>query len=154
MKQQGQEDNMSRSKPGTAGPLSANAEFDESKMRAFAKHFFDSAESDDKDNFLACFAPEAIIWINTGELELTPSQTAEVLMVQLSGAITDKKYEQRRVNVFPGGFVERHLLCGTRKTDGYRVEMPACLVIEVNDEGKITRIDNYEDSAKAAEFYE
>ena len=140
-------------KMGTVGPLLAHSGFNESKMRAFAKHFFDLAEADDKDNFLACFIPEATVWINTGELKLTPGETAEVLMAQLSGVITDKRYEQRRVDVFPGGFVERHLLSGTRKTDGVRVEMPACLVIEVNDEGKITKIDNYEDSAKAAEFY-
>lgn len=127
--------------------------FDEPEMKTLAKRFFDLAESDEKDEFLACFAPDAMIWINTGEMELTSDEIAEVLMVKLSGVVTDKKYEQRRVNAFPGGFVERHLLCGTRKSDGYRVEMPACLVIEVNDEGEITRLDNYEDSAKAAEFY-
>jgi ketosteroid isomerase-like protein len=53
--------------------------------------------------------------------------------------------------VFPGGFVQQHVLRGTRKHDGERLALPACIVCAVKD-GKITRLDEYFDSARVAEF--
>jgi ketosteroid isomerase-like protein len=54
------------------------------------------------------------------------------------------------VHTFDGGFVHQHVLSGTRK-DGARLSLPACLVCEVKD-GRITRLDEYFDSARVAEF--
>lgn len=126
--------------------------FDESKMQALAKRFFDLVEENDWDGFVACYAPDAKIWNNTDEdKQLAPREIA-VILQQFDSLLTDKKYEQRQLYVFSGGFVQRHMLCGTRKTDGRRVEMPVCQVNEVT-EGKITRTYDFIDSAKLAEFF-
>jgi ketosteroid isomerase-like protein len=47
--------------------------------------------------------------------------------------------------------VQQHVLRGTRALDGVRVALPACIVCAVKD-GKITRLDEYFDSARVAEF--
>jgi ketosteroid isomerase-like protein len=125
-------------------------EFDEASIRALAKHLFDSVEASDMDGFISCFAPEAQIWNNTDQKQVTPEEMSGILG-RLDSLATDKRYEQRRLDVFPGGFVQRHMLCGTRKVDSQRIEMPACLVAEVVN-GKIIRTYDYVDSAKAAEF--
>jgi hypothetical protein len=52
--------------------------------------------------------------------------------------------------VFEGGFVHQHELRGVR-ADGVKLALPACLVCLVKD-GKITRLDEYFDSARVAEF--
>ena len=125
-------------------------EMDEAPMRTLAKRLFDSVEASDVDGFVACFVPGAQIWNNTDQKEITPKQMSEILG-RLDDLATDKRYERRQLNVFPGGFVQRHMLCGTRKSDGKRIEMPACLIAEVVN-GRIVRTYDYVDSAKAAEF--
>ena len=57
----------------------------------------------------------------------------------------------RRLEVFPGGFVQQHLLKGRRVTDGLPVQLPACVIAYVR-EGRITRLDEYLDSAHVADF--
>jgi ketosteroid isomerase-like protein len=52
--------------------------------------------------------------------------------------------------VFDGGFTHQHELQGVRR-DGVRVHLAACIVCQVAD-GKITRLDEYFDSAQVAEF--
>jgi ketosteroid isomerase-like protein len=65
--------------------------------------------------------------------------------------VVDRAYVDRRLAVFPTGFVQQHVLRGTRTQDGVVVELPACLVAEVAD-GRITRLDGYFDSAHVAEL--
>ncbi|MBB4632731.1 nuclear transport factor 2 family protein [Sphingosinicella soli] len=46
--------------------------------------------------------------------------------------------------------MQQHTLYGTRQ-DGERLTLPACMVCRVEN-GKITRLDEYFDSARVAEF--
>jgi ketosteroid isomerase-like protein len=122
---------------------------EDTETLALAKRFFDCVERGDIEGLLACYAPDARIWHNTDEAEEGPADNG----VTLSGfvkRIADRVYGERRVHAFPGGFVHQHVLAGTRK-DGVRVTLPACIVCEVKG-GKITRLDEYFDSARVAEF--
>jgi ketosteroid isomerase-like protein len=116
---------------------------------ALAKRFFDCAETGDIDGLAACYAPYAKIWHNTDEVEQTPADNAATLKGFVS-RISDRVYGERRLHVFPGGFVQQHVLQGTRQ-DGVRLALPAVLVCLVED-GKIVRLDEYFDSARVAEF--
>lgn len=120
------------------------------EMRALAKRFFDCVEAGDVDGLVACYAPDARIWHNTDRLEQTPAEN-EATLKGMVKRISDRVYAHRRLQVFPGGFVQQHVLQGTRIHDGVRVELPACIVCEVKD-GRITRLDEYFDSATVAEF--
>jgi len=119
-------------------------------IRALAKRFFDCVEAGDVDGLVACYASDARIWHNTDRLEQTPSDN-EATLKGLVKRIGERVYADRRLQVFPGGFVQQHVLQGVRLHDGVRVELPACIVCEVKD-GRITRLDEYFDSAGVAEF--
>ena len=119
-------------------------------MRALAKSFFDCVEAGDIDGLVACYAPNAKIWHNTDEQIQGPEDNKKTLAGMVT-RILDRVYDNRRVEVFPGGFLQQHVLRGTRKHDGVRLALPACIICQVED-GKITRLDEYFDSARVAEF--
>ena len=119
-------------------------------MRALAKRFFDCVEAGDIDGLVACYAPDAKIWHNTDEQIQGPEDNKKTLAGMVT-RILDRVYDNRRVEVFPGGFLQQHVLRGTRKHDGVRLALPACIICQVED-GKITRLDEYFASARVAEF--
>lgn len=121
----------------------------EADMRALAERFFDAVEAGDIDTVHACYAPEAKIWHNTDEREQTRDENAQTLRGFVE-RIPTRNYAKRRLSVFEGGFTHQHELQGVRR-DGARVHLPACIVCQVVD-GKITRLDEYFDSAQVAEF--
>jgi ketosteroid isomerase-like protein len=124
--------------------------FDGEAMRSFATRYFDLMQAGDLDEVLRCYAPDARIWHNTDGIEESPEEN--VARLAASGTrVVDRVYVDRRLEVFPNGFVQQHVLRGTRVVDGAVVELPACLVAEVRD-GRITRLDGYFDSAAVAEF--
>lgn len=117
---------------------------------ALAKRFFDCVEAGDIEGLVACYAPDAKIWHNTDQLEQTPDDNRKTLAGMVT-RITDRVYDNRRVSVTADGFVQQHVLRGTRAHDGERLSLPACIVCQVKD-GRITRLDEYFDSAHVAEF--
>lgn len=121
----------------------------DAEMHALAKRFFDSVEQGDIAALKDCYAPDARIWHNTDELEQSPDDNVETLKGFVK-RISRRVYAKRRVRLFDGGFVQQHELQGVR-ADGVAVTLPACIVCEVKD-GKITRLDEYFDSARVAEF--
>lgn len=122
----------------------------ETEMRAFIKGFFDAIEQGDIAAMQACFTPDAEIWHNTDEVIVTPADTAKTLSGMVA-RISNRRYADRQVAVFPGGFVQQHVLQGNRTHDGVAVRLPCCIVCRVEN-GLITRLDEYFDSAHVAEF--
>lgn len=120
------------------------------QMRAFAKRFFDAIEQGDIAAMQESFTPDAAIWHNTDGVIVSPAQTAETLKGMVA-RISDRSYADRRVQVFPGGFVQQHTLQGTRTHDDAPVRLPCAIICTVPD-GKITRLDEYFDSAHVAQF--
>lgn len=122
---------------------------DDATVRALAERFFDAIEAGDIDAVMACYAPDAAIWHNTDGETQTPAQNRRTL-VGLIGNYSDRRYRDRRLDIFSGGFVQQHVLTATR-ADGAAVALPACLVCAVQG-GRITRLDEYFDSAHVAAF--
>ncbi len=121
----------------------------ENEIRALAKRFFDAVEAGDVDTVRASYTDDCPIWHNTDSIEQTPDDNANTLR-GMTQRISERNYSDRRLETFPGGFVQQHVLKGVRK-DGSRVEMPVCIVCRVRD-GKISRLDEYFDSVHVAEF--
>ena len=123
---------------------------DESKeILSLAKSFFDGLEQGDISILRRVYAPDVEIWHNTDGLIQTLEENETTLKGFVS-RISDRKYSQRRTDAFPGGFVQQHVLTGVRK-DGEKVSLPACIVCQVKN-GKITRLDEYFDSAAVEQF--
>ncbi len=117
------------------------------EIEALAKRFFDSIERGSIDAVLGIYAPNAVIWHNTDSQETTPAENAAVL-ADFIERISERRYENRRLDVFPGGFVHQHVLTGVRR-DGRRLRLQACLICRVEG-GRITRLDEYFDSVAVA----
>lgn len=120
------------------------------EMRAFATGFFDAIERGDIEAMESSFTPDAAIWHNTDELIVSPAQTA-VTLAGMIQRIKEPTYSDRRLSVFPGGFVQQHVLVGRRAQDDVEVRLPCAIVCKV-DGGKIIRLDEYFDSAHVAQF--
>ena len=121
----------------------------ETDTRALAKRFFDAVESGDIAALHGCYAPDAKIWHNTDDAEQSRDDNAETLKGFVQ-RISNRVYANRRLHAFEGGFVQQHELTGVR-ADGVAVRLTACIVCAVED-GRITRLDEYFDSAQVAQF--
>jgi ketosteroid isomerase-like protein len=115
-----------------------------------AKSLLDSVERGDVETMTTFFAPGATIWHNFDEVDGTVEQTAGFLRAVLT-KVTRVRYEERRCSVTQSGFVHQHLFTAQRNDDGVRVRIPACLIASIED-GKITRVEEYMDSAHLAEL--
>jgi len=109
-----------------------------------ADRLFAAIEAGDIDAVRALYAPDAVVWHNNDGVEQTVEQNLRVLQWVVDN-LADRAYEDVRLHLTPTGFVQQHVLRFTR-ADGTRQEIPACLVVACAD-GRITRIDEYLDSA-------
>jgi ketosteroid isomerase-like protein len=116
------------------------------EARATAIRFFDAIQAGDVKTAHSVLAPNAKIWHNTDEI-IVPRETTAKTLEGIHKFLTNVRYEDRKLDAWPGGFVEQHIFTGTRKADGGKVRLPACVICEVDGEGRITRLDEYFDSA-------
>jgi ketosteroid isomerase-like protein len=117
---------------------------------ALGKRFFDLVEAGDLGGVADCYAEDAVIWHNTDGIAQGKAANLETLK-RFTGAFTGIRYTDRRLAAWPGGFSHQHVLTA-KKADGTEVELAAAIVCEVCD-GKITRLDEYFDSAKLAAWF-
>ena len=113
-----------------------------------ARRFFDAIERGDIATVGAIYAADAVIWNNLNG-PATREANLDVLKAFVARAPV-RQYKERRLNVFAGGFVQLHVLDGVLK-DGRKATLPACVVCAVSG-GKITRLDEYFDSAQVNEW--
>ena len=95
------------------------------------------------------YAPDVSTWHNVGEWEApirtTPSRRRRI------EAGADLSVQDVKCRIFDGGFVVQAVTVGT-SGDGQAVRVPTCLVVTVVD-GRITRFEEYADSAAAAALF-
>ncbi|GAA1245245.1 nuclear transport factor 2 family protein [Janibacter melonis] len=109
-----------------------------------------AAEAGDPADIYEIYAPGAVIWHNHDLKESSVEQNAR-LLAAMDRWVADRRYTERRISTFPGGAVQQHVLRGTRRSTGEEVALHACVVIAVED-GRVTRLDEYIDSAEASHF--
>jgi ketosteroid isomerase-like protein len=96
----------------------------------------------------AVYAPNAKIWHNNDGQTQTVEQNLAVLGWVVAN-IGEIAYTDVRRQATPAGFVQQHVLRGKLKSSGKEFSLPACIVCEVEN-GRITRLDEYLDSAHTA----
>ena len=114
---------------------------------AVADRFFAAIQKRDLDGVRAIYAPDAVIWHNNDGASQSVAQNLVVLEWVVKN-ISGLRYEDVRRAPTPNGFVQQHVLRGTAPS-GAAVEVAACIVCTVAD-GRITRLDEYLDSAAIA----
>jgi len=117
-----------------------------SSVTDVADRIFAAIEAGDADAVAAIYADDAVIWHNNDGVEQTKAQNLRVLdwLVRLT---TRREYCNIRRYEIEGGFVQQHDL-HVDLSDGRSAILPACVIVQV-DGDKITRIDEYLDSAAA-----
>lgn len=116
------------------------------EVLALAERFFRAVESGDIEAIRSIYAPDARIWHNNDRLDQTVDENLRVLG-WVAKHLTNRRYNVQRRVAIPGGFMQQHVL--EAETAGGPFSMPACIVCEVKD-GRITRLEEYLDSAQAA----
>ena len=116
---------------------------------AFAERFVGAIQAGDPDAVRACYAPDARIWHNHDGVEQTVDQNLRVLGWFMR-TLPDRRYRVIRREPLSDGFLQQQVLEATLP-DGTPWAMDACVVVRMKD-GLIVRLDEYIDSAKAAEL--
>ncbi|WP_374346322.1 nuclear transport factor 2 family protein [Phenylobacterium sp.] len=116
---------------------------------AFAKKFVGAIQSGDTATVRACYHPDAKLWHNNDGVEQTVDQNMKVLDWFIR-ALPDRNYRVLRLEALPDGFMQQHVLEATLP-DGTKWAMDACVVVKMEN-GVITRLDEYIDSAKSAQL--
>lgn len=93
------------------------------------------------------YASDAVIWHNNDGLEQSADDNLRVLQWVVTN-IRNLRYENVRRQRTDSGFMQQHVLRGTAP-NGQELSIPACIVCAV-DNGQITRLEEYLDSAHIA----
>lgn len=112
-----------------------------------AETLFSAIEAGDVAAVRNLYAPDIVVWHNHDQVEQSARVNLRVLE-WLVGNVQNIRYDEIRRERTDSGFVQQHVLCGTTR-GGKPVSIPACMIVTVKD-GRITRIDEYLDSAHVA----
>ncbi len=116
-----------------------------------AEQLFAAIEAGDIDAVRSLYAPDVAVWHNTDGLTQSLDDNLRVLG-WMTKHLPGTRYTEVRRAVTDSGFVQQHVLVATNRA-GRNVAVPACIVAEVVD-GRITRLDEYLDSAHVTELME
>lgn len=113
-----------------------------------ADKLFHAIEAGDVEAIRNIYTAETKIWHNNDNIAQSVEQNLAVLKWVITN-IKGLKYTEVRRQPTPSGFVQQHVLRGRFKDK--ELALPACIVATVEG-GKITRLDEYLDSAQTAVF--
>ena len=115
---------------------------------AVADRLFKAIERGDVNAIKDIYAPHARIWHNFDNLAQNVDENLGVLKWVVAN-IGGLSYSEIQRQPTPAGFVQQHVLRGRVKGSGKEIAIPACIVCKVEN-GRITRLDEYLDSAQTA----
>jgi hypothetical protein len=119
-------------------------------LAARTEQLFALFESQEFDGLEELLAPDARMKQNGN-----PEHDIEGLLAFVQGFKNDGvsvKYSDVRRSVGDGFVVEQHVVTLTRP-DGHSASTDVCVVLRFDDDGLITRLDEYADSAVFATLY-
>jgi ketosteroid isomerase-like protein len=108
-----------------------------------ADRLFDAIERGDYATVDGMWADDVLVW-HSGDPKDNQRGRALKVIRWFMDVTSTRSYEVLDRQFFDGGFVQQHLLRAQR-SDGVSIELRVCIVIKVDAEGLITRIDEYFD---------
>lgn len=120
------------------------------------ERFFGAIEAGDIETLREIYHPDVVIWHNSDGLERRErGQNREdnlALLSVLTGIAKDWKYDVWFREATESGLVQQHTLrCSL--PSGEALAIPVCIVLQITD-GRITRLDEYIDSAQTRPMIE
>ncbi len=113
-----------------------------------ADRLFDAIERGDGHAVEAMWAPEVTVWHSGDEADNDRVRALKVIRWFIR-ASTTRSYEILDRQFFDGGFVQQHVLRAAG-TNGGSMTLRVCIVIKIDADGLIVRIDEYFDPADMA----
>lgn len=129
---------MNHEPPAGAEPANAHT---------VAERLFAAIEAGDIEAVRALYSPHVTVWHNHDGLTQSLDENLRVLG-WMSKHLPGARYTEVRRSATDSGFVQQHVLVATNR-NGREIAVPACIVADVAD-GRITRLDEYLDSAHVA----
>jgi ketosteroid isomerase-like protein len=123
-------------------------ETDTRAVTDIADRLFDAIEHSDIATVEELFSPDVAVW-KSGDVRDNDHARSVRIISWFVNATVDRRYEVLDRQVFDGGFVQQHVLHATGRT-GVSIAMRVCIVIKLDNDGLITRIDEYFDPAAMA----
>ena len=114
---------------------------------AAAERFKTASRGDDPAAMASVVAPGAVTWHNFDEVEVTQEQSART-SAWLRRTVPDLGWTDLATLPTSEGFVVQSILTGT--APGGPLRLHSCLVVTLDHDGLITRIDEYLDTAQSA----
>lgn len=108
-----------------------------------ADQLFGAIERSDIAAVAQLFSPAVAVW-HSGDVRDSDHTRSVKIIDWFISATVDRRYEIRDRQFFDGGFVQQHVLHATAHS-GAAIAMRVCIVIKVDPDGLITRIDEYFD---------
>ena len=119
---------------------------DAAALNDLADRLFDAFVAHDFDTVAEMMTSDAVVVQNGNSMAVAE---AMVMIESLVGVIGDHRYEEVRRVVGENAIVEEHRVRSTTP-DGHDVDLTACVVVRVDDDGKITSLNEYADTAPLA----
>jgi ketosteroid isomerase-like protein len=119
----------------------------ETDVLSLADRLITAITAGDIETVRSLYAPDAVVWHNHDNATQTVEENLRTL-AWISQNLTDLRYEEIQRQATDTGFVEQHVLRAITPNGG-QLEVRACLIGTVQD-GRVTRIDEYLDSAALA----
>jgi ketosteroid isomerase-like protein len=113
-----------------------------------ADQLFAAIERSDEATLTDLFDDDIAVW-RVGARRDNDKERALKVLRWFIGVTTQRHYEILDRQLFPGGFVQQHILHATGH-DGALIAMRVCIVIKVGVNALISRIDEYFDPADIA----
>jgi ketosteroid isomerase-like protein len=113
-----------------------------------ADRLFAAIANSDIAQVTALFNDDVLVW-HSGDAKDSAKARALRIIDWFIGSTTDRRYEILDRQFFDGGFVQQHILHAHGRSGG-SIAMRVCIVIRVDANGLITRIDEYFDPAEMA----
>ena len=113
-----------------------------------ADELFTAIERGDEPQLDALFAEDIAVW-RAGARGDDDKERAMKVLRWFIRVTAERSYEVLDRQLFPGGFVQQHILHATGRNGGL-IALRVCIVIKVNGNDLITRIDEYFDPAQIA----
>jgi ketosteroid isomerase-like protein len=105
----------------------------------------------DTGELAGLYADDVVVWHNNDRLDMT--QAASLASIGgLSSIAQDVRMDDVRVDEISGGFVQRFVLRGVVRATGNAIELHNCIVVQLDGDGRITRMEEYVDPNGAAQF--
>jgi ketosteroid isomerase-like protein len=130
------------------GRIGAMPHVAEAVLSDVANGLFDGIERGDEAAVEDLWADDVTVW-HSGDTEDNDRTRALKVIKWFIRTTTERSYEILDRQFYDGGFVQQHVLRADG-TNGSSITLRVCIVIKINADGLIVRIDEYFDPAEMA----